>query len=265
MESHPHHAAVRRSSSSSSAIDLTGTSSGIGSAPPSPSLGPSDTLTRRRTSWGKVDAGQDPLRLDIPSFETGVSDNQVPFNDSPTDAHLSFVREHPYPNNRNYEHPQDITYTYSNHYSGPSTASLIAGNALEMEGNREDDEARLTTNMSRNPTEQRWHDADPETSVGSTPRRRTIHYNLSPSPLKSTGSAIKSMSKTLRRASLRVVNLANHELENQVRLEGEDGVPNEDEQLPDLSKSLPIRGRTLGCFGPYSKVRLKLYEWLVHP
>ncbi|KAF5341523.1 hypothetical protein D9758_012561 [Tetrapyrgos nigripes] len=273
MESHPHHSAVRRSSSSS-AIDLTGTPSGIGSRPPSPALDPSDRFTRRRTSWGKVDVGQDPLRLEIPSFEAGSSNtavypvlanNEDPFNDSPTDAHLSFAREHPYLNNRHYEHPQDITYTYSTHHSGPSTASLIAGNALEMEGNREDDEARLTTNMSRNPTEQRWHDADPETSVGSTPRRRTVRYSVSPSPLRSTSSAIKSMSKSLRRASFRVVNLANNGLENQVRLEGEDGVPKEDEQLPDLSKSLPIRGRTLGCFGPYSKVRLNLYEWLMHP
>ncbi|THU96001.1 hypothetical protein K435DRAFT_778779 [Dendrothele bispora CBS 962.96] len=274
MDSQAPHSAIRRSSSSS-AIDLTGTTSGIGSAPhsPAPSLDTTPgNFPRKRTSWGRVDAGQDPLRLEIPSFEAvGTSLNNSnggdPFNDSPTDAHLAYVREHPYPNNSQYEFHQDILYTYPTHHSGPSTASLIAENALEMEGHREDDEARLTTNMSRNPTEQKWE--DPELSAGATPRRRTIRYSVSPSPLKRTGTAIKTMSKTLRRASLRVVNIANNGLENQVRLDGEDGVPNrdglEDEQLPDLSRTLPIRGRTLCCFGPQSKVRLKLYNWLVHP
>ncbi|KAK7445064.1 calcium channel protein [Stygiomarasmius scandens] len=264
MDSQGPHSAIRRSSSSS-AIDLSRSSS--------PSLDPTDTVARRR-SWGRVVEGQDPLRLEIPSSS---GREELVFNDSPTDAHLAFQ---PYPNNRHYssfEPEQDIFY-HPYHHSGPSTASLIAENALEMEGQREDDEARLTTNMSRNPTEREWHLAvdgdgggDPETPAtpqgGNTPRRRTVRYSVSPSPLKRTGTAIKSMSKTLRRASLRVVNIANNGLEHQVRLAGDDGKLEEDrdEELPDLSRTAPIRGRTLCWFGQNSKVRLKLYEWLVHP
>ena len=75
--------------------------------------------------------------------------------------------------------------------------------------------------------------------------------------------------------SLRVVNLANTGLEGQLRLrdgdekakksnedddEDEDGPP-----VPDLKQVLPIRGRALGFLGPDSKVRLALFNFLVHP
>jgi hypothetical protein len=85
------------------------------------------------------------------------------------------------------------------------------------------------------------------------------------------------MSHNLRRASIRVVNLASTGLENQIRLsDGPDGVAwgkrsvlGKDEegqaQVPDLSKALPLRGRTLGCMGPQSKVRLALFNFLVYP
>ncbi|KAK7434248.1 calcium channel protein [Stygiomarasmius scandens] len=58
--------------------------------------------------------------------------------------------------------------------------------------------------------------------------------SVSPSPLKRTGTAIKSTSKTLQRASLQVVNIANNGLEHQVRLAGDDGKLEEDrdEELP---------------------------------
>ncbi|KAH7886747.1 hypothetical protein F5I97DRAFT_1784610, partial [Phlebopus sp. FC_14] len=62
--------------SSSSAIDFSGTGLASSSVPPSPTLHPSDTgraFARRRASWGKVDAGLDPLRLDIPATEIGSS------------------------------------------------------------------------------------------------------------------------------------------------------------------------------------------------
>ena len=55
-------------SSSSSAIDLTGTGLSV------PQLPSSETnRTRRRTSWGKVDAGLDPVHLSLPSVEAGPS------------------------------------------------------------------------------------------------------------------------------------------------------------------------------------------------
>ncbi|KAJ3901512.1 Ion transport protein-domain-containing protein [Lentinula edodes] len=105
--------------------------------------------------------------------------------------------------------------------------------------------------MSRNPTE-RWREEFGETDMERTagalsPRakRRTVRYNTSPSPLKKTGSALKTVSKSLRRASLRVVNFGNSALETQVRLPDDDSEKNEetadDELLPDFSARLPIR------------------------
>lgn len=121
-------------------------------------------------------------------------------------------------------------------------------------------------------------------------RRTTLRYSTSPSPLKKTGTAIKSMSQNLRRVSLRVVNLANSGLETQIRLPDDDhygyndpryagarkSSDDEDETggygygangqgLPDLSKTLPLRGRTLGCMGPRNQIRLGFYRLLVYP
>ncbi|KAJ3718090.1 Ion transport protein-domain-containing protein [Lentinula guzmanii] len=268
------HEKYLRRSSSSSAIDLTRTPAGIASsAPPSPSLEPSNSNSRRRTSWGKVDTGQDPLQLDTQpgaSIAAHYTADDDPF-DSPTDVR-SFPRV-PFASTIQYETQPEEDYTisyYTTAHAGPSTTSL-----LDMDGTREDDRARLTTNMSRNPTE-RWREeygeADMERTAGVlSPRakRRTVRYNTSPSPLKKTGSAIKSVSKSLRRASLRVVNLGNNALENQIRLPDEDNEKleenTEDEPLPDLSARLPIRGRTLCVLGPRNKLRLWLYNWLIYP
>ena len=84
------------------------------------------------------------------------------------------------------------------------------------------------------------------------------------------------MSRNLRRASLRVVNFGGLGVDDHVRLEDmdevpddkredDDEMPDEDEVLPDLSKTLPIRGRTLGCLGPRSRIRLLMYQFLVYP
>ena len=43
----------------------------------------------------------------------------------------------------------------------------------------------------------------------------------------------------------------------------EEELDEEDEGLPDLSKTLPIRGRTLGFMGPNNRLRLALYRFLV--
>lgn len=133
----------------------------------------------------------------------------------------------------------------------------------------------LTANMQRDDAleNEEGYSSDPE-HEGATSRskRRTKRYSLSPSPLKLTGTAMKSMSKTMRRVSLRVVNLAGTGLAEQIRLgDGEETarrapVDDDDEpSRPDLSKSLPIRGRTLGFLGPDSKVRLWLFNFLVYP
>lgn len=142
---------------------------------------------------------------------------------------------------------------------------------------RDDDEAHLTGNMS---FPSRWNSSDggdPERPVPTTrARRRTLRYSTAPSPLKKTGTRLMAVSRTLRRASLRVVNFAGMGLEEHVRLADEDedevkGRVNEDEDdlkdegedgLPDLATNLPIRGRTLGFLGPTSKVRLAMFRFL---
>ncbi len=231
---------------STSAIDLTGTPAGI-SAPPSPSLDTTDTVTRRR-SWGKVEAGQDPLRFETRSFDQPAV---YTVNDDP------FIPDDTGPYN-SYSSYNDM---YSSAQAGPSTASLIrkssvgSGNSSGMLG--AEDEIRLTASE---------HDTEQATPSSRT-RRRTVRYSATPSPLKKTGSAIKSVSQNLRRISLRVVNLAGSGLE---RLESEDeryqdAGESDQEDLPDLSKRLPIRGRTICCLGPHSRVRLALYRALVYP
>ncbi|KAF8151534.1 high-affinity cell membrane calcium channel [Crassisporium funariophilum] len=124
-----------------------------------------------------------------------------------------------------------------------------------------------------------YSSGDPELDGGATPRtrRRTVRYSVTPSPLKRTGTAMKSVSKNLRRMSLRVVNLANTGLEGQLRLgDGEDTAKSKKSALdddddddgppaPDLKQVLPIRGRTLGFLGPESRIRLTLFRFLVHP
>ncbi|KAJ6452267.1 Ion transport protein-domain-containing protein [Mycena sanguinolenta] len=119
--------------------------------------------------------------------------------------------------------------------AGPSSSASLYG---------DDDGAHLTS-----------REEDPGAS-----RRRTLRYSASPSPLKKTGTAIKHVSQNLRRASVRVVNMASVGLE---RLP--DDKKDEDDHLPDLAETLPIRGRTLGFLGPTNKLRLACFNFLVYP
>ncbi|KAI0073340.1 hypothetical protein K474DRAFT_1666711 [Panus rudis PR-1116 ss-1] len=280
MDGHQH--SLSAGSSSSSAIDLTGTPAGIAnSGPSSPALNPTDSsgsIARRRLSWGRVEAGQDPLgfQLDSSSSEpqsisrAGWSLSENPFA-SPVDDDLH----------------HDFSYrtaarvnTYTSQ-PGPSSASLIGFmyGHRDSDSQREDDEAHLTSNMSRIGSNGGWDQStemDPERSGISTRTGKTAgRYNQSPSPLKKTGSRLMQVSRNLRRASLRVVNFAGAGLDDHVRLADRDGISspqNEDddgeedseEALPDLASALPIRGRTLGFMGPTSKVRLAMYRMLVY-
>ncbi|KAG6833309.1 hypothetical protein H0H87_008941 [Tephrocybe sp. NHM501043] len=266
----------------SSAIDLTGSPAGIvASAPTSPSLEPSDSkgsFARRRTSWGQrlLDAGQDPLRLDpfqephsaALSSSALTTSGAKPSHPTTDELFSSPTDDRNFPFSARYGSQNHNMNLYSTSQPGPSSASLFSPREFDSEvddGHREDDEAHLTSNMSHSGMEQGYDPTDPERSAALPPRsrKRTIRYSTSPSPLKKTGTAIKSMSHNLRRASVRVVNLASSGLENQLRLE--DGVQDEDEPLSDLTKALPIRGRTLGFLGTESKVRLALFNFLVYP
>lgn len=253
---------LHKPGSSTSAIDLIGP--GL-SAPDSPSLDTSDSrvsLSRRR-SWSHrpLEAGQDPLRLDLAqNISTTTRSapvkyrNEDPFGDSPTEDRAL----------RNYPYTADVVgYTRPTSeasQAGVSTVSLIPSGAFE---DREDDEARLTkakTGISQ---------GDLERSLENS-RRRTLRYSISPSPLKKTGSVFRNASQKLKRISSRVANLAGNGLENQVRLgdgEGDESrePENKEDQEEDLSKMLLLRGRTLGFLGSDSRLRLTLYKMLVNP
>ena len=244
------------------------------------------SLARRR-SWGNnklreaaraESSSVHPLRLDL---DANMSPRRAIGGGGGSDPFLS-DHERPIPQYNN-----DI---YSDPHIGTSRASLIHGH-FQHDGHCEDDEAHLTSNMSRTGTDTLLleDDAssaspktpvysidDPEIEGGSTPRtrRRTFRYSVT-SPLKKTETAIKSVSKNLKKMSLRVVNLANTELEGHLKLGdgNEDGgdkkLPSEDEEdeapQPELKKISPIRGRALGFLGPESKIRLALFNFLVHP
>lgn len=229
-------------------IPRTSSSSAI-SAPPSPS----DSVSRRR-SWGKVEAGQDPLQgFDTRSLQHGQDQPAVyTVNDDPFDLDDT---DPPYNSYSSY------TNMYSSAQAGPSSSSLIQQAEFGGNGGSAEDEVRLTSRQSG-----QWSEQDPEQAT-SRVRRRTVRYSAAPSPLKTTGSAIKSVSQNIRRMSLRVVNLAGSGLE---RLDGGDDEryeagPDAEDELPDLSTRLPIRGRTICCLGPDSRVRLALYRALVYP
>ncbi|EEB91630.1 hypothetical protein MPER_09984, partial [Moniliophthora perniciosa FA553] len=114
-------------------------------------------------------------------------------------------------------------------------------------------------------------------SAGASPRvrRRTIrtYTGPSPSPLRKTGTVIKTVGSNLRRMSLRVVNLRGAGLENQIRLDDE--VEKEDSgslkreegpvTIPAFGSNMPLRGRTICCLGPNSRLRLAMYNFLIHP
>jgi hypothetical protein len=223
--------------SSSSAVDLTGTSTGLAiSVPPSPSENQT-AFARRRTSWGRLDA-------------------ELPIRDSNTNGGLSYGSM----SNR-YEIEHDID-TYSTEQAGPSTTSLIRNVPDEA---TEDDRAYLTGNMARISTSGGWNQyTDEEENARSSPRspRKSVQYDPPPSPLKMAGSAFKKVSRSLSHMSLRVGAGPERLLDGDDVLSiGKSAGDDEDA----LIGNRPIRGHTLGFFGPNSSLRLALFRCLIHP
>ncbi|KAG2356552.1 Ion transport protein-domain-containing protein, partial [Suillus spraguei] len=158
----------------------------------------------------------------------------------------------------------------------------------DLDSSKDGDDVHLTGTKSRwKSANGSWNSAndltiDSERTGGATgpARRRTLRYNSSPSPLKRTGSALRVMSKHLHRASLRVVNLAGHSLDNSIRIPDEDCDDNKysptqdnkelfeeqwnEEEVSLTRKLTPLRGRTLGFLESSSTIRLRLYRLLSH-
>jgi hypothetical protein len=108
-------------------------------------------------------------------------------------------------------------------------------------------------------------------SPGHDPERVPSRYE--DSPLKRSGTALISVSRKIRRVSVRVVNFA--AADRPVRLEddeirGEDG-ESPVENNPELPKATisptplgPLRGRTLGFLHPNNTLRLTMYKFLIY-
>jgi hypothetical protein len=254
MEGHSKHIS---SSSTSSGIEISSPAT-LATLPPSPALGPLDgvqSVTRKRTSWAGSD---DPLRIHVPD---PLSLNDDPFASPSLVESAGFTTS---------GRPRfDDNGTYLTAQSGPSSTSLIPPTFFDDE-----DELQLTANMAPQGRSSGWSEHDPErTSV--SPRKRVNRYSTGPSPLSKTGSRLRNVSRNLRTMSLRVVNLAGMGLDDHIRLA--DGPPeksktsdpgSDDEEteqdLPDLRKSLPIRGRSLGFLSTSNKLRLAMYRFLLH-
>jgi len=256
-----------QSTSSSSAVDLTGTPAGLAaSLPPSPSLSPKDgpeSVTRRRPSWSAP-------RVSFPHPTMQTSTLTFSLDDDPFVSPVVSPDDDTPPRSR-------AGNAYLTTQAGPSSASLIP-TSPEDEG----DEAHLTPNTShQHPPGWSIHDIkDPERSIGASPRsrRKSNRYSTSLSPLKKTSTTLQSVSRSFRRMSVRVVNFAGRGLDDHVRLDdadeevfpgrkgdGEDSEEPDYPALPDLRKSLPIRGRALSFMGPTNTIRLFMYRFLLFP
>jgi len=253
----------------------------------SPSLEPSNSRLMKRRSWGNrtkevVGPDSEPvhLELEVPvqltsprsltATTTATSESVMPTPDGDS-VHLladDQVRKNARRSLGQRNGPtQDTFYSTAGSSMIPLMSSQRGTNSLseaDTDDLRDDQRARLTTHSN----------SDPEHEGGASPhtRRKSLQYNLSQSPLRTTETVMKSVSKNIRRMSLRVVNLANNGLEGQLRLaDGDDDRGDsvseepEDSPRPDLQQIFPLRGRALGFLGPESKLRQTLFKFLVHP
>lgn len=231
-----------------------------------------------------METTEDPLRFDLSDAEPRTSISQRatsqpgwtmhedPFF-SPTDETSPSLAH-------NFAYQSAGGGRYTTAQPGPSSASLISSyQTSDPELQREDDEAALTSNMPRLGTSSGWGesiDSDPERSATTTRSKRSHRYSGTPSPLRKTGNRLMTISRNIRRVSLRVVNMAGAGLDDHVRLADadEDDMHDEDDEddekeydvleLADLSKFIPIRGRTLGFMGPTNSIRHAMYRFLVY-
>ena len=137
------------SGSSSSAIDLTGTSAGR----TSPALHPSDSFIHnhnraRRRSWGRADAGQGPLQ-----FQSSIATHSDSRSNANRRTPPELVWDDPFDSPtedtslRGYPPPPLIVPRRGSTCASQSSASLISG---------DDDEARLTANVSSMGRNREW-------------------------------------------------------------------------------------------------------------
>jgi voltage-dependent calcium channel len=282
------HSAAR--SSTSSAIELVVTSASIGPGSPSllPSTASSSSFARRRLSWGRVNPGQDPLRFDLPPMNDPGPSSRPDYPPQPLSPFAidddPFATDHsdPFRPSTTSDCYGTNNFAYSsNPRAGNSTTSLISSRR-QSSTSTFDDAAHLTANIPVEPTDETSWQTDSEHVAAATPRtrHRTQRYAMGLSHMENPGAAIERISRSLRRVSLRVVNFAGVSLDERIRLADDDPATadnneralGDDDELDeldepplDLSNVLRLRGRTLGFFGPTSRVRLAMYDALIFP
>ena len=237
-----------------------------------------------------METTHDPLRFDPPDAEprTSTSQRMGPVTGpagwaSHDDPFFSPTEDDSPTFNHNFSYQSAGGGTYTTAQPGPSSASLISTAYRTSDPAVEDeDELALTANMSRPGTSNGWRasmDADPERSASGARSKRNMRYSASPSPLRKAGNRLTTISRNLRRASVRVVNMAGIGVDEHVRLADLDdekmAVKDEEDEekdekeydavVLDLSKTMPIRGKTLGFMGPRSRLRLAMYKFLIYP
>lgn len=231
--------------------EVVAVSNSVQASPSGPRRSSSEGISRR-SSWNR--AAPDPLTFPT-SSSFGRTDPDVGHFDTE-----SIVDE-----------PDTTYHTYYSHHPSRSEGSIDSPTNYPVDI---DDSTRLTSAAAppwRGDTESiEQEDADQSAAWGtagpSTPRRTSAT-----SPMRS--ATLKAVSKHIRRVSLRVVNLAGVQLEDKPvphtpkpedisqptpdRELGEpvpEPVTTPEDEL-DRSQHMTLRGRTLGVFGPDSRLR----------
>jgi hypothetical protein len=138
-----------------------------------------------------------------------------------------------------------------------------------------EDETRLTT-AAVPPWRGETFEEDPELRGdmnNRSPRRRYALYGRT-SPLRSASvggnAALRAVGRSVRRASVRVVNLQASGIEDKPTKTGDDqsneGEMERERRIelpPDVVPRTPLWGRTLGLFGVTSPLRLAMYHFLL--
>ena len=154
----------------------------------------------------------------------------------------------------------------------PSETSLVADFHDGPRSGLADDQQRLTSAAQpfwgvRN-GEGGCDDDDEERSAMNRRRRKYVRTSLPSASLG--GSALRAVSRNLRRMSIRVVDLASSGTRDQgVKLEDEDdekSIHGSDSEEPTpTSQQLKLRGRALGMFSSGSRVRRAMYNLMLSP
>ncbi|KAG8724518.1 calcium channel protein, partial [Ceratobasidium sp. 395] len=237
--------------------EVTAVSNSVQPSPDRPRRSSSEGLSRR-SSWNR--AAPDPLTFEVPP-NFGQTEPELGHFDT-----RSIVDE-----------PEATYSSIYSHHPSRSEGSIDSANHFPIDI---DDSTRLTSAAAppwRGETDSVDHDDADQSAAWGTAGPSTPRQTSGTSPMRS--ATLKAVSKHIRRVSLRVVNLASVQLEDKPvprtpdrerEREREDAprlTPDKEMGSPtpepvatpadelDRSHHMTLRGRTLGVFGPDSRLR----------